>query len=986
MRPIKGSLVVLAEASRAMSEHELDESIRNTRDSIKTIPKEDHTNRIEMLHSLAIQLSARYYKYESDFAVDEAIQVMREVIRATPKDHPELLDRLYLLENRVSDKWSITKDLKFVDESISLIRDMVEITRTDDEQLEWLAYLAIGLWQRYSQRGLLSDLDESIGLSWKVFEGSSRDRPTVDQIGWCTGLTSSLLERYHRLGTTSDIEEAINVTRILLRADFGEGAWLKPGIVDNLAIMLQNKYARERKLADLEESIHQSQRAIEMTPTKESSKGAFLSTLAQGLTDRYRLIGDLADLEEGIKLGYEAIEMTSVHSSSLPELLGSLAERLREKYEVTGGSLEDLDDIIGIASEAVNGCPTRSPVLAIWLHVLSSSLATRYLKVKEESDLQRATDVCMLALNHSASMTSARVRAGIAAMVYHEWADNWTQAYETAILVIPLLSGLMPQSLQQSDKRYILGQSLGAYGFASLAVAAALSAGKEPLDALKILEQGRGLFAMSLEELRTDVLDLREYDPQLADRFVALRNQLDLPSEMVSRDTVDLSNVENRGDRRYEAGHEFDELVVQIRELPGFEGFLLASGEQEIRAAAQHGTVIVINISAHRCDALVVKESGVGCIPLPGLKIDDIKEKAKCGDLGSVKTLNWLWDVVGNPVLTTLGFTASPTDNHWPHIWWIPTGPLSKFPLHAAGYHAPGSEETVLDRVMSSYSSSIKAMIQGRKTPATEDKKDVPKRALLVAMQDTPKHRRLRFAAEEIEVLKPLCHSIAHEPCLTENLKADIMLQLPSCAIFHFAGHGYTDDVDPSQSSLLLKDWNKDPFTVSTLLELNLRSNPLFLAYLSACGTGEVRDERFFDESFHLISAFQIAGFRHVIGTLWEVDDSVCVDIAKTTYEALRDEGMTDLAVCRGLHRASLELRDRWLLTTKEIDSRNEFAQDSRVFPSLRRMQAADQRNADRLGHDVSRKVVLDDSDDSDDSDEEDWRPPHWVPYVHFGV
>jgi CHAT domain-containing protein len=43
----------------------------------------------------------------------------------------------------------------------------------------------------------------------------------------------------------------------------------------------------------------------------------------------------------------------------------------------------------------------------------------------------------------------------------------------------------------------------------------------------------------------------------------------------------------------------------------------------------------------------------------------------------------------------------------------------------------------------------------------------------------------------------------------------------------------------------------------------------------------------------HLVSAFQLAGFRHVIGTLWEVSDPHCVGIAIVIYETLRDEGMT---------------------------------------------------------------------------------------------
>ncbi|PNP51842.1 hypothetical protein THARTR1_07611 [Trichoderma harzianum] len=91
-----------------------------------------------------------------------------------------------------------------------------------------------------------------------------------------------------------------------------------------------------------------------------------------------------------------------------------------------------------------------------------------------------------------------------------------------------------------------------------------------------------------------------------------------------------------------------------------------------------------------------------------------------------------------------------------------------------------------------------------------------------------------------------------------------------------------------------------------------LHEDPPFLAYLSACSTGANKNKAIplADEGIHLVSAFQLAGFRHVIGTLWEVSDRHCVDIARILYKTLHKEGMTDIAVSRGLHRAIRMLRD----------------------------------------------------------------------------
>ncbi len=67
--------------------------------------------------------------------------------------------------------------------------------------------------------------------------------------------------------------------------------------------------------------------------------------------------------------------------------------------------------------------------------------------------------------------------------------------------------------------------------------------------------------------------------------------------------------------------------------------------------------------------------------------------------------------------------------------------------------------------------------------------------------------------------------------------------------------------------------------TVGDLRDQRLQENSPFLAYLSACSTGSNKAEALHDEGIILISAYQPAGFRHVVGTLWEVKDEHCVDV-----------------------------------------------------------------------------------------------------------
>lgn len=101
---------------------------------------------------------------------------------------------------------------------------------------------------------------------------------------------------------------------------------------------------------------------------------------------------------------------------------------------------------------------------------------------------------------------------------------------------------------------------------------------------------------------------------------------------------------------------------------------------------------------------------------------------------------------------------------------------------------------------------------------------------------------------------------------------------------------------------------------------------------------------------------------------LYEVDDEICVDIAKITYEGMRDGGMTDESVSRGLHNATREIRDRWVRRQKNEKPtvvEATLTGDDTLIPSS--------RQEGRI-----RDVEICDEDEMD--------LMHWVPYVHFGV
>lgn len=84
------------------------------------------------------------------------------------------------------------------------------------------------------------------------------------------------------------------------------------------------------------------------------------------------------------------------------------------------------------------------------------------------------------------------------------------------------------------------------------------------------------------------------------------------------------------------------------------------------------------------------------------------------------------------------------------------------------------------------------------------------------------------------------------------------------------------------------------------------------LAYLSACQSA-VGGVRVPDESTHLAAALGLAGFRHVVATLWPIADRHAPTVARLFYEGLSHDGVLDVDRSAGaLHTAISQLRSRY--------------------------------------------------------------------------
>ncbi len=386
-------------------------------------------------------------------------------------------------------------------------------------------------------------------------------------------------------------------------------------------------------------------------------------------------------------------------------------------------------------------------------------------------------------------------------------------------------------------------------------------------------------------------------------------------------------------DHRMALAREWDDLVEQVRQIEGFQDFLRPPPLDSLLGAAAGGPVVIVNVSRWRCDALIVTEGGVHVVPLPGLAADDVAQhttaflrvlrdgspadpglsftealQARARSLAErdqvlQSTTEWLWDTIAGPVLTALDTTTGAPGGSLSRLWWCPTGLLTLLPLHGAGYHQARDGRTVLDRVISSYTPTLRALAEARK-PRPAVSPDAG-RLLFVGVPEAPDQLQMvEDVAREQDFLA------GHFPGgLTVLSGRDATVAAVQAAMtghrwVHLSCHGYQDLRDPSAAGLELSDGT---LTITRLSGARYSGE---LAFLSACRTAAGGID-LPDEAITLAAALNYTGYRHVLATLWSVDPAIAADTTAAVYaELITDSGLDPGRSAIALHQAVRALRD----------------------------------------------------------------------------
>ncbi|KAF5632007.1 hypothetical protein F25303_9533 [Fusarium sp. NRRL 25303] len=967
----------------------------------------DVPNSSRLAYDLSFKLFQHYKKFQSKMLLSDVIFISQVSVNSTSRRHVEMSKYQYLLgslfatryeDNKLPDvtdqEQRATPNLvKDLNSAVKSLQQVIDIASEADQTWTSAVLLLGPLYRdRYDLFGDIGDLKMSLAVlresTRAIKEDDSRYLNRLRLQGSTLMKSFAIFNRRGEIGLAKEIFwESLRI--------MDESCPSRPASLVDLAEVYQAEHRTIRGKQSLDISLELYNGAAEILRDSRDYirphdlLARIFAGRAFSYLESYKKTRIPMHLEKSIENNKEILKPLATSSVLKINPLVSLANAYIAGYSTTHDMsyLASTDQLLSEASDIAMSAMSMDDLSRVtWLVLIGESYKSRYHAAKLDSDLDQAIRFLNEAFE-LASLNATRDLSRLASIAKSltsalKVKQDWEKAYLIIKQVIPLIATTTPRFLDISESQFLLSKYST---LASDGAALAMSAGREPMEAIQLLEAGRGVAMLALNELRLDLTSAAALGAEHRERLSIFQKELEdtsISSTLeVENDNHGGGGILKQSARRIQVGRDLTEFIHNLHALNHQMAFSETVRSAHLAQASLGGPIVVINVH-YRCDAFLIRGAMTQALTLPKLSTQAVQDRVDEGNFTSLPVLEWLWDSIVSPVLDALGYTGPPSpDDPWPRIWWIPTGSLSKFPLHAAGRHLEEqSFKSTIDRVISSYSPSIRALVEAinRGENTGRNQPQPVQQALIVSMEHTPDTiAQLPNAVAEAQAVEEACGKMSIRTIRPDQCTKDsVLAHLPSSGIFHFAGHGYTDNADPSKSHLRLEDWKTDPLTVSDLIAINLRKQKPFLAYLGACGTGEIQDARHLDESVHLISGCQLAGFRHVIGTLCRVNDKTCVDVAILTYEVICQKGLTDASVSEGLHYAVRELRDRWRSDQKQ----KLWEQTATDFP-CKETQHGDVWNTGQILNSGLRDASPYDSDE----DSSGHTPLQWAPYVHYG-
>ncbi|MFI8194493.1 CHAT domain-containing protein [Streptomyces sp. NPDC085946] len=893
-------------------------------------------DRAALLSNLGASLSARFEISGGSTAdLETVVHVQRLALRATAHDDPDRALYQSNLGSSLITRFEHTGDAGSLAEAVSLLADSLQAPSVNGpEQANRQGNMARALVRHFEQTADTDALRAALDHMTQAVAATPRDHPDWPlRLGNLAAVCLRVFDR------TKD-DTALELAEDALQEALSHPHRLRRAHLDTLGTLHQRRYDVKGGSEHVRNAVAAYEEALALTPAGHPGRPGALSNLGNALIGRYRADRDPSDLDRAVSLLREAVRGPTEDPDRCRYLtnLGAAHEE-RAKLATPHAGRSTSKGFAARAGDFASGAPAphagRSTPAGRSSRVAgfpTDGAPPPALRPAPAGQAIRERERALAAYAAAAGVATAPVlgraraalyRGRLAASVDPRRVDA-LDGYRHAVGMLETLAWF---GLARMDQERLLREFSGA---AAEAAACAITQGR-PDSALELLEQGRGVLLAQAVGGRSGHELLDQTQPALARRLRRLQSVLERrtfdwrePAEPSAPAFAQLMA------RCSTAAAERETLLKRIRRIPGLEKFLLPPDATELRAAAEQGPVVVVNVSRLRCDALIVTTGGVRCVPLPGLTRDRLHTVARTHlrlvaalrrpstprqRMAAAETLRetlaWLWSAVAEPVLTDLGLGHRNDD--WPRLWWCPTGPLALLPLHAAQHYdtARLHDTGVTDRVISSYTPTLRSLIASREWPAgAEDSEDLEgpegiRSLLTVCVPRVPGRPPLRHAAREVRAVRA-----AQPPGLKGRsvvlagrraTLARVTAELHQHRGLLFVGHSAQSPNDPGRAALHTQD---GPLTMREIAALRLRTADF--AYLSSCESA-LGDLTLPDEALSLAGALQISGFRQIVASLWSVLDVSAPEITGGFFARWSATSPATAAACTGAAPASGE-------------------------------------------------------------------------------
>jgi hypothetical protein len=809
-------------------------------------------------------------------------------------------------------------DRKYLDPAIEVNGKVTSLLEENSKEWTWTLYYSASMHQRrFCHREQDKDLElalESVVMALKAMP--KEDKHYKDCLDLLATINGQLYElgrelRYLREGLRLS-KAAVDAGRTTARTD---SEWIKVLLARSNLLALES--FRASNSDSLDEAMHLLSEAVVLKPEDQSLCASLSFNLGRRHLERFWRSDKNRELDlvESLKHHHRAVRLVPPGHSSHGQFLNGLATVYLERYDrfLEWGDLITVFRLAEKAAVAVKGHPEQRADVFIQL---AASLERGFEATGIDSRLEASIRLYEQAMSLSGPRLTTKIFAAMSAGKAHISRGDITEACRTFVSAINFHEELSKQILSRDDQQFIL-KAFG--GLSAVAAALTLETNGEPWEALRVLEMGRGSILNVSMDRRADLVELKEKSPGLYREYMILRDSVSCETPFQNTPAepeLDTSSALLAIMKRQE---EKARLEKRIETEFGITPSYQLNGPQQFQKLAELGPIVAFNATGIRCDAFIVTSREVKAIRLPGAQYEDLKKYTElldgpeaitegsestrpCRNKKLRKFLKWLWIHAVHPVLSELKLLSPSPSDDLPRIWWVTSGLLGLAPLHAAGL--PDNEiENTYSYVVSSYIPTIKALAQARRRSSNVQLHG--KNALMVTMPKTEGYAGKLETSRDVEAIRARLRSAGRPglEILETPSKSQVLNKLSKANTVYFACHGEVDRNDPANSGLLLKqglDFKPERLTFRDLARHNTESAKM--ACLLACSTAKNEDEHLTDEMLHIVSGFQLAGFPHVIGSMWAVDDDIVNALSDAFAKRISESDGDDAAIARALH------------------------------------------------------------------------------------